>query len=76
MDTLSLLFYVTNAIAVLISWVLAIPIMMVALRYRDNPKSICCRIYPFSLFLLGAYKLSTCFISCPTRVSRFCPRRR
>lgn len=62
MDTLSLLFYVTNAIAVLISWVLAIPIMMVALRYRDNPQSVCCRFYPFSLFLLGAYKLSTCFI--------------
>lgn len=52
----------TNAIAVLISWLLAIPIAVVAVRYRDNPISVCCRYYPFSLFLLGAYKLSTCFI--------------
>jgi len=56
------LFYVTNAVAVLISWLLAIPIALVAVRYRDNPQSVCCRFYPFSLFLLGAYKLSTCFI--------------
>ncbi len=61
MDTLSI-FYGTNAVAVLISWLLVVPIVMVAIRYRKNPLSVCCRFYPFSLFLLGAYKLSTCFI--------------
>lgn len=61
MDTLSI-FYGTNAVAVLISWLLAVPIMMVAIRYRKNPLSVCCRIYPFALSLLAAYKFSTCFL--------------
>ena len=61
MDILHL-FYVTNIVAVLISAVLALFIIWVAIQFRQNPLSLCCRIYPFSLLLLGAYKLSTCFI--------------
>ena len=61
MDILHL-FYATNIVAVLISVVLALFIIWVAIHFRRNPLSLCCRIFPFSMLLLGAYKLSTCFI--------------